>query len=91
MTTQHIVVENIKCGGCANSITISLNKIEGVSDVHVNIETGTIHYTPVQESAVQQVEAALLKMGYPKQGENHLVSKAKSYVSCMVGRMSTAE
>jgi len=39
---MEIRVENIKCGGCANSIKNGLMKIDGVIQVDVDIEHGSI-------------------------------------------------
>ncbi len=39
---MEIRVENIKCGGCANSIKNGLMKIVGVIQVDVDIEHGSI-------------------------------------------------
>ncbi len=85
---KSIIVENIKCGGCANSITKALNNLKDVDNININIETGQIQFSADQENTMQLVENILFKMGYPKQGDNTLVAKTKSYVSCMVGRMS---
>jgi copper chaperone len=86
---QHtLIVENIKCGGCANSIKNKLNTIEGISDLAVQVEKGQITFDATDENTVSTVESTLSKMGYPKVGENHLSAKAKSYVSCMIGRMN---
>ncbi len=39
---HEIEVENIKCGGCANTIKGKLGALDGVSDVQVDIENGRI-------------------------------------------------
>jgi copper chaperone CopZ len=80
-------VENIKCGGCANSIVTKLEKVAGVNGVRVNIEN--------QEIAVEgsfdenEVSLMLTNMGYPRIGENDFIKKAKSYVSCAIGRIQS--
>ena len=40
--THTIEVENIKCGGCVNSITKALLKMEGVKNVSIDKEIETI-------------------------------------------------
>ena len=40
--THKIEVENIKCGGCMNSIKTALLKIENVTEVTIDKETDTI-------------------------------------------------
>jgi len=81
-----IEVENIKCSGCANSIQQSLTKIENVEDVKVDIETGIIKITG--DADYENIVNKLRELGYPEKGNNTVLSKAKSYVSCAIGRMS---
>lgn len=78
-------VENIKCGGCANSISTRINKIIGVQKVDVNIEDQAI----IVDGDFDELEitSTLASMGYPRIGENDFIKKAKSYVSCAIGRM----
>ncbi|KDN95717.1 heavy metal transporter [Hydrogenovibrio marinus] len=85
-------VENIKCGGCANSITKKLLSLEGVADVQVDIENGEVRFEADNENQVEQVKAQLAGMGYPEagtiQGMASVGAKAKSFISCAVGSMS---
>ena len=41
-TTETFYVENIKCGGCANSIKASLGRVLGVQGVDVYVEKDKI-------------------------------------------------
>lgn len=84
--TQSITVENIKCGGCMNSIKIALMKINGVKSVSIDKDTETITIDGMVEKAILVQE--LSKLGYPEKGNNDLFKKAKSYVSCAVGKMN---
>ncbi len=83
--TQNITVENIKCGGCMNSIKSALMKIDGVENVSIDkdTETVTIDGTVERENLIQ----TLSKLGYPEKGNNNLLKKAKSFVSCAIGKM----
>lgn len=89
MKTIEIYVENIKCGGCANSIRSSLSKIEGVDQINVDIENGVV--STIAEDFVDEVQLrkVLHKMGYTAPGEGGSLDKAKSYVSCMIGRIKS--
>ena len=86
-----IEVENIRCGGCANSITKKLMNDERVDSVSVDIENQAV----ILESAEDITEDAakiLLALGYPKKGSVEglasLKGKAKSVVSCAIGKVS---
>jgi copper chaperone len=87
-----IAVENIKCGGCANSISKALSAIEGVTDVAVDIDKGEIAIES-GEALRPAVARRLLELGYPESGTatglGSAAAKAKSFVSCAIGRMSS--
>jgi len=86
-----VTVENIKCGGCANSIRKALGAIAGVSGVEVDIEKGDIRVEGDQ-GARAAVTRRLLELGYPESGAvsgiGSAAAKAKSFVSCAIGRVS---
>ena len=87
MKTHQIFVENIKCGGCINSIKTTLLKKKGVIAVEIHKEADKVCVTGVaieREDMVSQ----LLSLGYAEKGNNSLLSKAKSFVSCAAGNMS---
>ncbi|MGV6816975.1 MAG: heavy-metal-associated domain-containing protein [Thiotrichales bacterium] len=85
-----IEVENIKCGGCASSITSKLKAMPGVDAVDVDIESGEVMLEG-DENQRANVAAELLRMGYPERGTAEGIkaaaAKAKSFVSCAIGRM----
>ena len=89
-----IEVENIKCGGCVNSINQKLLQVDGIDDVAVDVETGRITLSTQQTSQAfrQTVLDQLTSMGYPErgslQGLGAVKAKATSYVSCAIGKMS---
>lgn len=81
-----IEVENIKCGGCMNSIKTALLKIENVDEVTIIKETDTITINSSKDRVV--FVNALSHLGYPEKGNNTLLHKGKSFVSCAVGNLS---
>lgn len=81
-----ITVHNIKCNGCATSIKDKLSKIDEVSDVNVETATGEVSFNAIDNKSVERVKNTLEKMGYPEDDPN-MIQTAKSYVSCMIGRM----
>ncbi len=83
---QQITVENIKCGGCVNSIQSALLKLGTVEKVTIDIETGII--SVFGDISKEQLVNKLDSLGYPEKGNNTLLRKAKSYVSCAIGRMN---
>jgi len=87
-----ISVENIKCGGCANTITTRLNALDVIDSCEVDVDRGIISING-DESSREEVSQLLLKLGYPESGTAEglkaATAKAKSFVSCAVGKMSS--
>jgi copper chaperone len=84
---MQIQVENIKCGGCANSIKKELKAKFNTKEIEVDIENGVIDIV-VDENQKSELAEVLARLGYPQVGDNSLGKKAKSFVSCAIGRMS---
>ena len=79
-----IQVENIKCGGCMNSIKKALLQLPAVEDVAIELETEiiTVHGAVDRALLVEKLNA----LGYPERGHNTTMKKAKSFVSCAMGK-----
>ena len=88
--SYQIQVENIKCGGCANSIHKQLVQLEGIDEVIVDVEAGSVNVQG-DEAQREHVIQTLLKLGYPETGSVEGLkaagAKAKSFVSCAIGRL----
>ena len=89
MKTQ-IEIENLKCGGCAATIKKGLLSIEGIEDVAINIEDSLVSVNTTEDGLITTVKEKLSKLGYPEVGDkNTVLHKAKSFVSCAVGRIES--
>jgi len=97
-----VSVENIKCGGCANSIRKQLQSHAEVESVDIDIALGQIDVQVSDDVNVDtldtlgtQLRSQLLKMGYPEVGSvdglKAAGAKAKSFVSCAVGKLTDDE
>ena len=85
-----ISVENIKCGGCANTISSKLTPLYYINACEVDVEKGIVTITG-DASFIAEAALVLLKAGYPETGTaaglKAAKAKAKSFVSCAVGKM----
>ena len=85
---MEIKVENIKCHGCANSIKNGLLKVKGVEDVDVRIDQGIIDVNG-KDIDRNEIVSRLHSMGYPEPGQGSGLTTATSFVSCMIGRVTS--
>lgn len=84
-----IIVQNLKCGGCAHTITTKLATLENVSEVQVAVDESEISFNYINESDVERVTEKLKDLGYPSvEDKNSLTSKSKSFISCAKGKLS---
>lgn len=87
-----IIIQNLKCGGCANTIKKNLLEVNGVSSLKIDVESSVVELSYDSNQTLIEVKEKLKKLGYPEDGEaNSLGSKAKSYVSCAIGKMTAKE
>lgn len=85
-------VHNIKCGGCANTVKKAL--LEKYGEVEVNLEVEPRQVTLHKDENFDESEfrKTMKSLGYPlideKLGAFEAVgTKAKSFVSCAIGKM----
>ena len=84
-----IYIENLKCGGCAATIKKGVLSIESVSNIEVNVDDSSVFVSSTSD-VTNEIKEKLSRMGYPEVGDfNSIVHKAKSYVSCATGKMSS--
>ena len=82
---EKLKVSNIKCGGCEKTIVSSLEKI-GIKNINIDIPSQTISF----DGDVSAAREELSRLGYPEADSaesKKLYKKARSYLSCAIGRM----
>ena len=81
-------IQNLKCGGCAHTIITKLNNLKGIQNVSVDTEINTVSFENESKNETEAATKLLSKLGYPVNGDaNSIGKKAKSFVSCAVGRI----
>lgn len=89
MMKAEIQIENLKCGGCAATIKKGILGLEGINEVNVDVEKSIVSIASEKEN-LEEIKAKLSKLGYPEVGDkNTVLHKAKSFVSCAVGRIDS--
>ncbi len=85
MTTHQIFVENINCEGCLSRIKKAILKLKGVTAVEIFKKEDKVCVSGI---AIEKgtLIGKLSSLGYPQKGSNSLLRKAKSFVSCALGR-----
>lgn len=87
-------VANVRCGGCANTITKAL-KEAGFEEVNVDLtcEPRKVTIEIEDEAQSAQAQAILRSLGYPLSTDDRgftedTILKAKSFVSCAIGKIN---
>ncbi|MBT8263528.1 MAG: heavy-metal-associated domain-containing protein [Bacteroidia bacterium] len=85
-------IQNLKCGGCANTVRKGLEGISGISEISVDNDTSEVTFNYETTENFNEAHKKLISLGYPfEDDDNPLMTRAKSYVSCAIGRMSPSE
>lgn len=64
MITTDYTVEGMTCGHCAQAVTAEIQKLDGVADVRVTVESGTVQVDSAADLSVDAVAAAVDEAGY---------------------------
>ena len=81
-------IQNLKCGGCENTIVNRLTELKDISDVEVNQKEESVAFDYHTNHDFETAKHVLSRIGYPIVGkENKLKTKVQSYVSCAIGRV----
>ena len=84
-----IIIQNLKCGGCAHTITTKLSELDFISDLNVDVDESKVSFNYTNEMDAIKVKEKLKALGYPSIDDaNSLTTKAKSFVSCATGKIS---
>ncbi|WP_298477067.1 heavy-metal-associated domain-containing protein [uncultured Maribacter sp.] len=83
------IVQNLKCEGCAKTITNKLNTLNNITEVLVNPNNSTVSFSYRKEEDQEIIKNKLQSLGYPTiDSENSILAKAASFVSCATGKLS---
>jgi copper chaperone CopZ len=87
-------VHNVKCGGCANTLTTALKEEFGEVTVDLNVQPRKITLD-IEEEKIEHLKIKLRGLGYPLvtdelSGFEKATTTAKSFVSCAVGKFNVA-
>lgn len=84
-----IIVQNLKCSGCAATILNRLEGLKELSEISVDLDTAAVHFSYSNTENAIEVKEVLASLGYPSiDSKNPFKSKARSYFSCAVGKIS---
>jgi len=89
MEKKSLIIQNLKCEGCINTISKNIKKIDGIFNLKIDQKTSVISFVSTSENAFLVLKNKLKTTGYPSIDEdNSLLTKAKSFVSCANGRIN---
>jgi copper chaperone CopZ len=92
---QSFLIQNVKCGGCANTLKTKLRDEFGEIEVDLN-KTPREIILDIESDKIKLLRKALISLGYPMVDEDlgfidTTSTKAKSFVSCAVGKFEISK
>lgn len=58
-------LQNIKCGGCVNSVEKALSNIRDLENVQVDLDSKTLHFDYIREESLEEIKSKLAQIGFP--------------------------
>ena len=91
---QTFEVLNVKCGGCASTLTKSLKDEFGEVSVYLEVHPRKITLD-IEDEKLDALKVKLRSLGYPLttdelSGFEKAATTAKSFVSCAIGKFDVA-
>lgn len=88
---QIFEVKNVKCAGCAGTLTKSLKEEFGEVEVNLDVEPRQISLE-IDTHQIESLKSKLRSLGYPLVTDElstfqTVGTTAKSFVSCAIGKM----
>jgi len=92
---QTFKVQNVKCGGCAGTLTKDLLKDFGEVFVNLDVEPREITLN-IDSNKLEELKLKLRSLGYPLTTDNlttlqTISTAAKSFVSCAIGKIDNTQ
>jgi copper chaperone CopZ len=87
MQQEILYIDNLKCGGCANTIRQALLQFKELNSIDIDVEKGAIKLGSDEEFQRAKYFSVLSKLGYPEVGTSTILQKGRSYISCAIGRV----
>lgn len=89
---QNFEVQNVKCGGCANTLKTKLKEKFGEVEVDLD-KMPRVITLDIENDQIEILKETLRSIGYPLTTDElstfeTIETKAKSFVSCAVGKMN---
>ncbi len=89
MKSEEIVIANLSCNGCVNTITRKLTSLDGVDNVMVSLDDSKVSVRCDDAVERNDLTDLLRAIGYPETTEqNGLLTKVRSINSCLTGRIT---
>ena len=91
---QTFEVNNVKCGGCANTLIKALKDEFGSVEVDLSVNPRKITLD-IEDNKIEELKLKLRSLGYPLtndelSGFEKATTTAKSFVSCAIGKIDGA-
>lgn len=71
MNTNRFIVANMKCNGCANIIKTELSRVDGISEIYIDLSKSEVivNYSP-DKLTPKDIAKTLGTIGYPVESQS---------------------
>ena len=73
-----VIIENLKCDDCKNSVVAALKKFKGITNVDIDITKGSLSFDYRSHNAMEGLRYHLLQIGFPITKDKRVITNIDS-------------
>lgn len=73
-------IQNLKCGGCENTIVKKLNNLPFVNNLDIEVDNSTVSFDALPPEETERVVLKLSELGYPVLDEKKSLGKMRNHI-----------
>ncbi|WP_299210523.1 heavy-metal-associated domain-containing protein [uncultured Dokdonia sp.] len=60
-----VTIQNLQCDGCKNAVAIQLNKVEGISNIAIDVSRSSVSFDYSTHNTLEGLRMHLKEIGFP--------------------------
>lgn len=60
-----VTIQNLQCDGCKNAVAIQLNKIDGISNIDIDVSNSSVSFDYKTHNTLEGLRMNLKEIGFP--------------------------
>lgn len=68
-----VSIQNMQCDGCRNAVAVQLNKVEGISNIVIDVSDNSVSFDYRTHNTLEGLRMNLKEIGFPIIEDSHKI------------------